>query len=122
MVQKQTALNVADNSGAKKLVVIEVKGGTRRRFARIGDVVRASVKKATPTGNVKKGTVVNAVLVRTKKEFRRADGSYIRFDENAAVVLDGDRNIIGTRVFGPVARELRQRGFLKIVSFAPEVL
>ena len=122
MVQKQTALNVADNSGAKKLVVIEVKGGTRRRFARIGDVVRASVKKATPTGNVKKGTVVNAVLVRTKKEFRRADGSYIRFDENAAVVLDGDKNIIGTRVFGPVARELRQRGFLKIVSFAPEVL
>jgi large subunit ribosomal protein L14 len=122
MVQKQTALNVADNSGAKKIVVIEVKGGTRRRFASIGDIVRASVKKAIPAGSVKKGAVVNAVLVRTKKEVRRSDGSYIRFDENAAVILDNDMKIIGTRVFGPVARELRQRGFLKIISFAPEVL
>ena len=122
MVQKQTLLEVADNSGAKKLMVFELKGGTRRRFARIGDIVKASVKKAIPAGNVKKGDVVNALLVRTRKEFRRADGSYIRFSDNAAVVLDKDLQPVGTRIFGPVAREIRGKGFTKIISLAPEVL
>lgn len=122
MVQKQTILEVADNSGAKKLMIIEVKGGTRRRFASVGDIVRVTVKKAIPTGTVKKSEVVNAVIVRTRKEVRRADGSYIRFDDNAAVVVDKDKQPVGTRIFGPVARELRVKGFLKIASLAPEVL
>jgi large subunit ribosomal protein L14 len=122
MIQKQTILDVADNSGAKKLMVIEVKGGTRSRFARIGDVVRVTVKKAIPAGTVKKSEVLNAVVVRTRKEFRRADGSYVRFDDNAAVIIDKDKQPVGTRIFGPVARELRARGYTKIVSLAPEVL
>jgi len=122
MVQKQTILDVADNSGAKKIMVIEVKGGTRIRFARIGDVVKAAVKKAIPAGTVKKSDVVDAVIVRTRKEFRRTDGSYVRFDDNAAVIIDKDKQPVGTRIFGPVARELRTRGFVKIVSLAPEVL
>ena len=122
MVQKQTILDVADNSGAKKIMVIEVKGGTRIRFARIGDVVKAAVKKAIPAGTVKKSDVVDAVIIRTRKEFRRTDGSYVRFDDNAAVIIDKDKQPVGTRIFGPVARELRTRGFVKIVSLAPEVL
>ena len=122
MVQQQTILNVADNSGAKKLMVIRVLGGSRRRFGRIGDIVVASVKEAIPTGNVKKGDVVKAVVVRTKKGARRKDGSYIRFDENAAVIIKDDLTPRGTRIFGPVARELRDAHFMKIVSLAPEVL
>jgi len=122
MIQKQTMLDVADNSGAKKLMVIEVKGGTRSRFARIGDVVKVTVKKAIPAGTVKKSSVVEAVVVRTRKEFRRADGSYVRFDDNAAVIIDKDKQPVGTRIFGPVARELRARGYSKIISLAPEVL
>ena len=122
MIQKQTMLVVADNSGASKLMVIHVSGGTRKRFARLGDVVKVTVKKAIPSGNVKKSDVLNAVIVRTKKEFRRSDGSYIRFDENAAVLLDKDKQPIGTRIFGPIARELRACGYMKIVSLAPEVL
>lgn len=122
MIQRQTMLEVADNSGAKKIQVIEVKGGTRRRFARIGDVVKAAVKRALPAGTVKKSEVVDAVIVRTRKEFRRADGTYIRFDDNAAVILDKDGQPVGTRIFGPVARELRARGYTKIVSLAPETL
>ena len=122
MIQKETMLDVADNSGAKKIKVIEVKGGTGVRFARIGDVVKAAVKKAIPAGTVKKSAVVDAVIVRTRKEFRRADGSYIRFDDNAAVIIDKDKQPVGTRIFGPVSRELRARGYTKIVSLAPEVL
>ena len=122
MVQQQSILNVADNTGAKKIMVIRVLCGSKRKFGRIGDVVVASVKEAIPNGNVKKGDVVKAVIVRTKKETRRADGSYIKFDDNAAVVLNTALEMRGTRIFGPVARELRAKNFMKIVSLAPEVL
>ena len=122
MVQQQTILNVADNTGAKKIMVIRVLGGSRRRFGRIGDIVVASVKEAIPNGNVKIGDVVKAVVVRTRKELKRADGSYIKFDDNAAVVLNTNLEIKGTRIFGPVARELRAKNFMRIVSLAPEVL
>ena len=122
MVQQQTILNVADNTGTKKIMVIRVLGGSRRRFGRIGDIVVASVKEAIPNGNVKKGDVVKAVVVRTRKELKRADGSYIKFDDNAAVVLNANLEIRGTRIFGPVARELRAKNFMRIVSLAPEVL
>ena len=122
MVQQQTVLNVADNTGAKKIMVIRVLGGSRRRFGRIGDIVVASVQEAIPNGNVKKGDVVKAVVVRTRKELKRADGSYIKFDDNAAVVLNANLEIRGTRIFGPVARELRAKNFMRIVSLAPEVL
>ena len=122
MIQQQSFLKVADNTGAKELMCIRVLGGTGRRYARIGDVVVCSVKKATPGGVVKKGDVVKAVVVRTVKSLRRADGSYIRFDENAAVIINADKNPKGTRIFGPVARELREKEYLKILSLAPEVL
>lgn len=122
MIQAQTKLNVADNSGARELKCIKVLGDSRRRYASIGDIISCSVKTAIPGGNVKKGEVVNAVIVRTKKEIRRNDGSYIRFDENAAVVINKESEPIGTRIFGPVARELRERNYMRIVSLAPEVL
>ena len=122
MIQQQSFMKVADNTGAKELMCIRVLGGTGRRYARIGDVVVCSVKKATPGGVVKKGDVVKAVVVRTVKSLRRADGSYIRFDENAAVIINADKNPKGTRIFGPVARELREKEYLKILSLAPEVL
>ncbi|KPQ00157.1 MAG: LSU ribosomal protein L14 RplN [Bacteroidetes bacterium HLUCCA01] len=122
MVQAQTYLTVADNSGAKKVMCIKVLGDSRRRYARVGDLIVCSVKTAIPGGNVKKGDVVKAVVVRTAKEFRRNDGSYIRFDENAAVLINKDTEPIGTRIFGPVARELREKNFMRIVSLAPEVL
>jgi large subunit ribosomal protein L14 len=123
MIQQETRLKVADNTGAKEILCIRVMGGSRRRYATIGDVIIASVKQAAPQGAVKKGEVVRAVVVRTAKEYGRSDGSFIRFDENAAVILDAvTRNPKGTRIFGPVARELRERGFMKIVSLAPEVL
>ncbi len=122
MVQTQSILNVADNSGARKVMVIKVLGASKRRYARIGDLVVCSVKTAIPGGTVKKGDVVRAVLVRSKKEYRRKDGSYIRFDENAAVLLNNDSEPIGTRIFGPIARELRERNFMRIISLAPEVL
>lgn len=122
MIQKQTKLNVADNSGAKKLMVIHVTGSTRKRFAYLGDIVKVSVKKAIPGSSVKKGDVLDAVVVRVKKECRRTDGSYIRFSDNAAVIINKDNQPIGSRIFGPVARELRGAGYLKIVSLAPEVL
>ncbi|MGL4688367.1 MAG: 50S ribosomal protein L14 [Fusobacteriaceae bacterium] len=122
MVQQQTILNVADNSGAKKLMVIRVLGGSRRRFGRIGDIVVASVKEAIPAGNVKKGDVVKAVIVRTRKELRREDGSYIKFDDNSAVIIGNNKEPKATRIFGPVARELRAKDFMKIVSLAPEVI
>lgn len=122
MIQPQSRLNVADNSGAKQLMCIRVLGGTGRRFANIGDMIICSVKEATPGGVVKKGDVVKAVIVRSKRGSRRNDGSYISFDENAAVVLKEDRSPRGTRIFGPVARELRERDFMKIVSLAPEVI
>lgn len=114
---------MADNTGAKEILCIRVLGGSKRRYGHVGDIIVASVKQATPTGSVKKGDVVRAVIVRTAKEYGRSDGSYIRFDDNAAVILDGtSRNPKGTRIFGPVARELRDRGFMKIISLAPEVL
>jgi large subunit ribosomal protein L14 len=122
MIQQQTFMKVADNTGAKELMCIRVLGGTGRRYARIGDVVVCAVKKATPGGVVKKGDVVKAVIVRTVQSLRRADGSYIRFDENAAVIIGADKNPKGTRIFGPVARELREKDYLKILSLAPEVL
>ena len=122
MIQQQTYLNVADNTGAKQLMCIRVLGGTGRKYANIGDVVVASVKKAAPGGTVKKGEVVKAVIVRTAFGVRRDDGSYIRFDENAAVLIKDDKNPRGTRIFGPVARELRDKDYLKILSLAPEVL
>ena len=122
MIQQQSYMKVADNTGAKELMCIRVLGGTGRRYARIGDVVVCSVKKATPGGVVKKGDVVKAVVVRTVQSLRRADGSYIRFDENAAVIIGADKNPKGTRIFGPVARGLREREYLKILSLAPEVL
>ena len=122
MIQMQSLMKVADNTGAKELMCIRVLGGTRRRYANIGDVVVASVKKATPGGVVKKGDVVKAVIVRSKKGLRREDGTYIRFDENAAVIIREDKNPKGTRIFGPVARELREKDYMKILSLAPEVL
>ena len=122
MIQVESMLNVADNSGAKEAYVIRVLGGSRRRYANVGDVIVASVKEASPGGVVKKGEVVKAVVVRTKKGLRRQDGSYIRFDENAAVILRDDKEPRGTRIFGPVARELRAKKFMKIISLAPEVL
>jgi large subunit ribosomal protein L14 len=122
MIQQESRLKVADNTGAKELLTIRIKGGSTRRYAAIGDVIVASVKSASPNSNVKKGDVVRAVIVRTKRPLRRADGSYIRFDENAAVLIDDGKNPRGTRIFGPVARELREGGFMKILSLAPEVL
>ncbi|MCD8095070.1 MAG: 50S ribosomal protein L14 [Ruminococcus sp.] len=122
MIQMQTHLKVADNSGAKELMCIKVLGGSRRRYANIGDVIVASVKKATPGGLVKKGDVVRAVIVRSASGLRRADGTYIRFDENAAVIIKEDKNPRGTRIFGPVAKELREKDYMKILSLAPEVL
>ena len=122
MIQQQTMLNVADNSGAKKIMCIRVLGGTRRYSANIGDIIVASVKEATPGGVVKKGEVIRAVVVRTKSGVHRKDGSHIRFDDNAAVIINDAKNPRGTRIFGPVARELRERDFMKIVSLAPEVL
>ena len=122
MIQNETRLKVADNTGAREILCIRVKGSSRRRYARVGDVITATVKQATPQGTVKKGEVVTAVVVRTKKSFGRADGTYIAFDENAAVIIDDSNNPRGTRIFGPVARELRDRNFMKIVSLAPEVL
>ena len=122
MIQQESRLKVADNTGAKELLTIRVKGGSTRRYAAIGDEVVASVKAASPTGSVKKGDVVRAVIVRTRLPVRRPDGSYIRFDENAAVIVDEAHNPRGTRIFGPVARELRDRGYMRIVSLAPEVL
>ncbi|WP_027415407.1 50S ribosomal protein L14 [Aneurinibacillus terranovensis] len=122
MIQTQTRLRVADNSGAKELMCIKVLGGSGRKFANIGDVIVCSVKQATPGGVVKKGDVVKAVIVRSKSGARRNDGSYIRFDENAAVIVRDDKSPRGTRIFGPVARELREKDFMKIVSLAPEVL
>ena len=122
MIQQETRLKVADNSGAREILTIKVLGGSGRKFANIGDVIVASVKQATPGGAVKKGDVVKAVVVRTVKGARRKDGSYIRFDENAAVIIKDDGNPRGTRIFGPVARELREKQFMKIVSLAPEVL
>ncbi|OGU36545.1 MAG: 50S ribosomal protein L14 [Ignavibacteria bacterium GWB2_35_6b] len=122
MIQQESNLVVADNSGAKKIRCIKVLGGTRRRYAGVGDIIVVSVKSAIPGGGVKKGDVSKAVVVRTKKELKRNDGSYIRFDENAAVLLDANNEPKGTRIFGPVARELREKKFMKIISLAPEVL
>ena len=122
MIQVESRLRVADNTGAKELYCIRVLGGSGKRYANVGDVIIASVKDATPGGVVKKGDVVKAVVVRTVKETRRKDGSYIRFDENAAVIIQDDNNPMGTRIFGPVARELREKKFMRIVSLAPEVL
>ena len=122
MIQNETRLRVADNTGAREILCIRVRGGSRRRYAGVGDTIVATVKQATPQGAVKKGEVVTAVVVRTKKSFGRDDGTYIAFDENAAVIIDAARNPRGTRIFGPVARELRERNFMKIVSLAPEVL
>ena len=122
MIQMQSTLEVADNSGAKKISCINILGGSKPRYAGVGDVITASVKEAAPDGNVKKGQVVKAVIVRTRKEHRRPDGTYIRFDQNAAVLVKDDGEPVGTRVFGPVARELRDKKFMKIVSLAPEVL
>jgi len=122
MIQQESRLRVADNTGAKEIMCIRVLGGSRRRYASVGDIIIATVKQAAPQGAVKKSDVVRAVVVRTAKEYRRSDGSYIKFDENAAVILDERMNPRGTRVFGPVARELREKNFMKIVSLAPEVL
>lgn len=122
MIQTETVLNVADNSGAKKVLCIRVLGGTRKRYARIGDVIVVTVKEAIPHAKVKKGDVVKAVIVRTVKEIKRTDDTWIKFDENAAVILAASGEPVGTRIFGPVARELRNQGFMKIISLAPEVL
>lgn len=122
VIQQESTLNVADNTGAKKLLCIRVLGGSNRRYAGIGDIIVASVKEATPGGVVKKGDVVKAVVVRTKQRLRRPDGSYISFDENAAVIINDQKNPRGTRIFGPVARELREKDFMRIISLAPEVL
>ena len=122
MIQQQTKLKVADNTGAKELMCIRCLGGSYRKYAGVGDIIVASVKTATPGGVVKKGDVVKAVIVRTKKPIRRADGSYVRFDENAAVIIRDDGNPKGTRIFGPIARELRDKDYMKIISLAPEVL
>jgi large subunit ribosomal protein L14 len=123
MIQQESVLKVADNTGARELLVIQVRGGSKRRYGYVGDVVTGTVKEATPQGTVKKSDIVRAVIVRCAKEWRREDGSYIRFDDNAVVILDTDgQNPRGTRIFGPVARELREKGFMRIVSLAPEVL
>lgn len=122
MIQSETVLNVADNSGAKKVLCIRVLGGTRRRYASIGDVIVATVKEALPNAKVKKGDVIKAVIVRTAKENKRMDDTWLKFDDNAAVILSGTGDPVGTRIFGPVARELRNQGFMKIISLAPEVL
>lgn len=122
MIQTETVLNVADNSGARRVKCIKVIGGSKRRYAGIGDIIICSVKEAAPNANIKKGDVVRAVIVRTKKETRRKDGSYIRFDQNAVVIVDANRAPRGTRIFGPVARELRDKKFMRIVSLAPETL
>jgi len=122
VIQNETRLKVADNSGAKEILCIRVLGGTSRRYARVGDIIIATVKEATPGGVVKKSDVVKAVVVRTTKDSRRTDGSYIKFDDNAAVIIDQNNNPRGTRIFGPVARELREKNFMKIISLAPEVL
>jgi large subunit ribosomal protein L14 len=122
MIQQESRLSVADNSGAKEVLCIRVLGGTKRRYASVGDKIVVSIKHALPSGNAKKGTVSKAVVVRTSKEVRRSDGSYIRFDDNAVVLLNNQDEIKGTRIFGPVARELREKQFMKIVSLAPEVL
>ena len=122
MIQQESRLKIADNSGAREVLTIKVLGGTGRKYASIGDIITVTVKIATPGGQVKKGDVLQAVIVRTKKEIRRKDGSYIKFDDNAAVILRDDKSPRGTRIFGPVARELREAGYMKIVSLAPEVL
>ena len=122
MIQKETRLKVADNSGAKIIQCFNIPGGTRKRYARLGDVIIASVKSAEPRANVKKGDIVKAVVVRQKKEYRRRDGSYIRFDENAVVVINANGDPVGSRVFGPIAREIRERGYMKMISLAPEVI
>lgn len=122
MIQEYSILNVADNSGAKKIMCFRVLGGTRRKYASVGDIIVCSVKDATPNGQVKKGDVIRAVIVRTKKALRRKDGSYIRFDDNAAVIIDTQKEPQGTRIFGPVSRELREKKFMKIISLASEVL
>ncbi|MFP4077633.1 MAG: 50S ribosomal protein L14 [Candidatus Izemoplasmataceae bacterium] len=122
MIQQQSRLKIADNSGAREIMTIKVLGGTGRKYATIGDIITASVKQATPGGMVKKGDIVQAVIVRTVNKVRRKDGSYIRFDDNAAVIVKEDKSPQGTRIFGPVARELREEGFMKILSLAPEVL
>lgn len=122
MIQQESRLKIADNSGAKEILTIKVLGGTRRRYANVGDIIIATVKNATPGGLVKKGDVVKAVIVRTKSGLRRSDGSYIKFDDNAAVIIRDDLTPKGTRIFGPVARELRDKDFMKIISLAPEVL
>ena len=122
MIQQESRLKVANNSGAREVLCIRVLGGTKKRYASVGDKIVASVKNATPSGNVKKGQVVKAVVVRAKKEIRRPDGSYIRFGDNACVIIDENNQMKGTRVFGPVARELRENDFMKVVSLAPEVL
>lgn len=122
MIRQETKLQVADNSGAKSLLCIRVLGGTRKKYARVGDIITVTVKVAMPGGVVKKGQVTRAVVVRTKKEIRRKDGSYIRFDENAAVIINDAKEPVGTRIFGPVARELRDKKFMKIISLAPEVI
>jgi large subunit ribosomal protein L14 len=122
VIQAETRLRVADNTGARELLCIRVRGGSRRRYARVGDVIVGTVKSAVPQGSVRKGDVVQAVVVRTRRQFGRKDGTYIAFDENAAVLIDNANNPRGTRIFGPVARELRERNFMKIVSLAPEVL
>ncbi len=122
MIQERSLMEVADNSGARKVMCIKVLGGTRRRYARMGDTVVASVREAIPAGAVKKGEVVKCVVVRTRKETRRSDGSYVKFDRNAAVIIDDQKNPVGTRIFGPVGRELRGKMFTKIISLAPEVV
>jgi large subunit ribosomal protein L14 len=122
MIQQESRLRSADNTGARVLLCIKVLGGSRRRYARVGDLIMCSVKQAAPQGSVKKGDVVRAVVVRTAKEYGRPDGTYIRFDDNAAVIVDNEMNPVGTRIFGPVGRELRERRFMKIVSLSPEVL
>ena len=122
MIQQESRLKVADNSGAREVLTIKVLGGTRRKYASIGDIIVCTVKHATPGGTIKKGEIVRAVIVRTRKEIRRKDGSYIKFDDNAAVIVREDKSPQGTRIFGPVARELREKGFMKIVSLAPEVI
>ena len=122
MIQSQTRLKIADNTGAKQIMCIKVLGGSRRRYASLGDVITASVKTATPNGTAKKKEIVQAVIVRTRKEFRRPDGSTLKFDDNAAVLVNKDKTPRGTRIFGPVARELREKGYMKIISLAPEVV
>ncbi len=122
MIQSESTLEIADNSGAKRVLCIKVLGGSKRKYASVGDIIKVTVKEAVPNSKVKKGTVTRAVIVRTAKELRRADGSYIRFDSNAAVLLNAENEPIGTRIFGPVARELRAKRFMRIVSLAPEVL